>query len=85
MLQEMLGGRAQLRLFPPVHALRRGSVVFSSARPHLDEDDRALLLHDEIDLAKGTTIVARDERETRLLEIFGRLPLGGRAVPSLSE
>jgi hypothetical protein len=81
----MFRGCAQLRLLAPVYAFCGGAVVFPPTGPHLDENECALLLHDEIDLTEGTAIVARQERETGRFEIFSRPALGGGAVSSLSE
>ena len=75
--------RQQAASFPRIHRLRAGSEIDPTAQTNLDEYDRRPVVHDEIDLAVSTAIVAGYEPQTAVTEISGceRLalpaPLGG--------
>lgn len=80
LLQVVGGGRAQALLFATVHAFDGAAVVGAGTKPHFNEDQLVLLLHDEIDFAVRAAVVRSDEVEAGLLQVLSGAPLGGGAT-----
>lgn len=64
----VLRGADQAMLFVPVNALRRTTKIGAAALPHFDEDQRAAVLHDQVNLAKTAAIVLRYQLQTLSLQ-----------------
>lgn len=81
----MFGGCTKSFLFASIDTFRRGAVIASTALTHLDEHERTLLLHDDVDFAERAAVVAREEFQSGSLEVFARLTLCRRAVVPLAK
>jgi len=75
-----LGGLGQLLLLPPVNRLYRLTEPVATSRLHLDERNRALAFHDEIDVAMPRSKPPLDDPPPRPPQ-----PPLGDALPQLPE
>lgn len=76
----VLRGADQAVLFVPVNTSRRAAKIGAVALPHFDEDQRAAILHDQVDLAEIAVKILRYQLQTLSLQKFRSPELGLRTV-----
>ena len=79
----MPGSQDDAMLFVTVYACGSAAEARIAALPHLDEDKRFPVLHDEVDLAKAAAVIHRNRLQSLPLQEFRRPALRLLAVQGL--